>query len=62
MIFYANLTAICALVWDRLLSNYEPIIGGWFIQWGIFFVVVAIGLSLWRNIVEGYSNTLSFEA
>lgn len=62
MIFYANLTAICALGWDRLLPNYEPIIGGWFIQWGIFFVVVAIGLSLWRNIVEGYSNSLSFEA
>lgn len=60
-IFYANVIATFAVVWDRLRPNYEPIIGGWFIEWGIFFIVVAIGASLWHNVVAGYSNSLIFD-
>lgn len=60
-IFATNLIASISLLFDRLLPNFEPIIGGWFIEWGIFFVVLAIGYSLWRNVIEGYSNSLIFD-
>lgn len=30
-------------------------------EWGSFFVVAAIGYSLWRDVVEGYGNSLIFQ-
>ncbi len=61
MIFYATVMAMCSLVWDRILPVYEPVVGGWFMEWGNFFVVAAIGCSLWHDIVDGYRNSLIFE-
>lgn len=57
-VFYAAVAAACASAWDRLLPSYEPFIGGWFMEWGIFFVTAAIGSSLWNDMVEGYRNSL----
>lgn len=59
-IFYAAAAATCAFIWDRLLPVYEPVIGGWFVEWGSFFIAAAIGYSLWRDVVEGYGNSLIF--
>ena len=42
-IFYAAAAATCAFIWDRLLPVYEPVIGGWFLEWGSFFIAAAIG-------------------
>lgn len=61
VIFYATVMATCSFIWDRLLPVYEPIVGGWFMEWGSFFVVAAIGYSLWRDVVEGYGNSLIFQ-
>ena len=60
-IFYAAAAATCAFIWDRLLPVYEPVIGGWFVEWGSFFIAAAIGYSLWRDVVEGYGNSLIFQ-
>ena len=60
-IFYAAATATCAFIWDRLLPVYEPVIGGWFLEWGSFFIAAAIGYSLWRDVIEGYGNSLIFQ-
>lgn len=60
LIFCATAAAACSLIWDRLLPVYEPIIGGWFMEWGCFFLVASIGYSLWRDVVEGYGNSLMF--
>lgn len=61
LIFCATTAATCSLIWDRLLPVYEPIIGGWFMEWGCFFVVTAIGYSLWHDVTEGYENSLRFQ-
>lgn len=61
MIFYAATAAACAFAWDRLLPVYEPILGGWYAEWGNFFVVLAIGCSLWHDVVEGYGTGLIFQ-
>lgn len=61
VIFYAAAAATCAFIWDRLLPVYEPVIGGWFAEWGSFFIAAAIGYSLWRDVVEGYGNSLIFQ-
>lgn len=29
-------------------------------EWGSFFIAAAIGYSLWRDVVEGYGNSLIF--
>lgn len=60
-IFYAVAAATCAFIWDRLLPVYEPVIGGWFVEWGSFFIAAAIGYSLWRDVIEGYGNSLIFQ-
>ncbi len=60
-IFYATVAATCAFVWDRLLPAYEPVIGGWFVEWGSFFIATAIGCSLWRDVVDGYRDSLVFQ-
>ena len=60
-IFYAAAAATCAFLWDRLLPVYEPVIGGWFLEWGSFFIAAAIGYSLWRDVVAGYGNSLIFQ-
>lgn len=60
-IVYSTIIATVAFLWDRLLPVYEPIIGGYFIEWGYFAVAAAIGCSLWCDVVEGYSNSLIFQ-
>ncbi|WP_283610627.1 sensor histidine kinase [Faecalispora anaeroviscerum] len=54
-IFYA-----CALAWDRLLPNYEPILGGWFQEWGSLSLVIAIGVVLWYDVAMGYRHSLVY--
>ena len=45
--FYATL-----LLWDRLLPAFEPVVTGWFGEWGSFAMTLTIGYVLWRAIVS----------
>lgn len=51
--FYATL-----LLWDRLLPAFEPVVTGWFGEWGSFAMTLTIGYVLWRDIVSAYRFNL----
>ena len=56
----ANVIYGVTFVWDRLLPSYEPILGGWFTEWGSFILVLATGYTIWRDIITAYSYSLAF--
>lgn len=59
-LFYASAIYAAALVWDRLLPNHEPMLSGWFAEWGSLALLLAIGYTLWRDLVTAYSYSLAF--
>lgn len=59
-LFYSGIAYASALVWDRLLPQFEPIVGGWFSEWGGMLMVLAIGYLLWRDLVQAYTAGLAF--
>ena len=61
-LFYASVFYAASFVWDRFLPMYEPITGGWFSEWGSLALVLAIGYTLWRDMVASYNYSLAFSA
>lgn len=59
--FYSTLIYACSFFWDRVLPDYEPILSGWFSEWGCLAMVCCIGLLLWRTMLRGYSYGLTFK-
>ena len=59
-LFYASVFYGAMLVWDRLLPAYEPVLTGWFSEWGSLVMILVIGYTLWRDIVTAYSYNLAF--
>lgn len=59
-LFYASVLYATTFVWDRILPNYEPILGGWLIEWGSLALVAAIGYTLWRDITTAFADNLAF--
>lgn len=59
-LFYASVVYATTFVWDRVFPSYEPILSGWFIEWGSLALVGAIGYTLWRDITTAYANNLIF--
>ena len=59
-LLYASAFYAVALVWDRLLPNHEPMLTGWFAEWGSLALLLAIGYTLWRNLVTAYAYSLAF--
>ena len=60
LLLYADIVYACAFVWDRLLPNYEPILGGWFQEWGSLSLVLAVGVVLSHDIAMGYRHSLVY--
>lgn len=56
----ADMIYACAFVWDRLLPNYEPILGGWFQEWGSVSLIAAIGVVLGYDVAMGYRHSLVY--
>ncbi len=54
----ATLFYAVAFAWDRMLPSYEPIYGGWFMEIGSVVLVVSMGYTLWRDLVDAYTNSL----
>ncbi len=50
----------CAFVWDRLLPNYEPILGGWFQEWGSVSLIAATGAVLGYDVAMGCRHSLVY--
>lgn len=60
-LFYAAIAYAAVFVWDRILPAYEPILFGWFMDWGSLIIICAIGYILWRDLTNAYINKLSLE-
>jgi hypothetical protein len=60
VLLYADIVYACAFAWDRLLPNYEPILGGWFQEWGSLSLVIATGMVLWYDVARGYRHSLVY--
>ncbi len=56
----ADICYACAFIWDRILPSYEPILGGWFQQWGSLGLVMAISVVLGYDITMGYRHSLVY--
>lgn len=59
---FASVFYAASVVWDRLIPKYEPILGGWFMEWGCLALVFATGISLASMIASGYRRGLSLAA
>ena len=55
-VFYA-----VSLAADRIWPLYDPIIGGWFPEWGGAVLACIFGMILWKELTEGYRMRLIFE-
>lgn len=51
-----------ALVCDRLLPLYEPILFGWPVEWASFVLILIIAGLLWRATVDTYQTNLQLVA
>ncbi|SMP71699.1 ATP-binding protein [Anoxynatronum buryatiense] len=60
VLFYADSFYASALIWDRLLPHYEPIVGGWFQEWGSLSLVLAIGVVMGYEVMMGYRHSLVY--
>lgn len=50
-----------SLAADRIWPLYDPIIGGWFPEWGGTILTGIFGMLLWKELTEGYRMRLIFE-
>ena len=50
-----------SLMADRLWPLYDPILGGWFPEWGGTILAGVFGLILWKELTEGYRMRLIYE-
>lgn len=60
ILLYSDIFYACAFLWDRLLPNYEPILGGWFQEWGSLALVAALAVVLWADVAKGYKHSLIY--
>ena len=56
VLILAILVFDCALIMDRLLPLYEPIISGWFIELTSFILVIAIGIVICQKVAAQYNE------
>lgn len=49
-----------SVAFDRLFPLYEPIYGGWFLEYGGFFLVFGFGYVLWQEMTEAYRFQMTF--
>ena len=50
-----------SLAADRLWPLYDPIIGGWFPEWGGTILAGMFGVILWQELTDGYRMRLIYE-
>ena len=59
-IYYATIAYATVFLWDRILPVFEPIVFGWFMDWGNLILVVAIGISLLSDMITAHTRNLAF--
>lgn len=61
LIFCADIFYAAMLIFDRLLPAYEPIMGGWFQEWGSLALIATLGAILLHDVAAGYRLSLTFK-
>lgn len=51
----------CSLAADRIWPIYEPMVGGWFAEWGSTCLLVGFGAAVWGELSEAYRFRLTYE-
>ncbi|MGL5259904.1 MAG: GHKL domain-containing protein [Lachnospiraceae bacterium] len=49
-----------SILYDRLYSGWEPICGGWPIEYGYAVLILGFSMILWQDLSEGYLFKLTF--
>lgn len=49
-----------SVLYDRLYPDWEPILGGWPMEYGCLVLVLGLGMALWYDFSEGYRFKLTF--
>lgn len=49
-----------SVLYDRLYPNWEPIWGGWPMEYGCMALALGLGMALWYDFSEGYRFKLTF--
>lgn len=63
---YSNILLVGIVVYgtslaaDRIWKLYEPILGGWFPEFGAMVLVFSVGLTLWMELANAYRFQLSY--
>lgn len=60
-VFYGTIGYATIYVWDRILPTFEPILYGWFSDWGNLLLVSTIAYTLCNDLVNTYINRIAFE-
>ncbi|MCL2084604.1 MAG: GHKL domain-containing protein, partial [Oscillospiraceae bacterium] len=60
-VFWGMLVLDCTLVMDRVLSHFEPVLSGWFPEFGCFALVLSVGAAVARDIIRGYREKAVLE-
>ena len=60
-VFYGTIGYATVYIWDRILPTFEPILYGWFSDWGSLLLVCTIAYTLWNDLVNTYINRIAFE-
>ncbi|MBQ9142370.1 MAG: sensor histidine kinase [Lachnospiraceae bacterium] len=60
-VFYGTIGYATVYVWDRILPAFDPILYGWFADWGSLLLVCTIAYTLWSDLVSSYINRIAFE-
>ena len=60
-VFYGTIGYATVYIWDRILPAFEPILYGWFADWGSLLLVCTIAYTLWNDLVNTYINQIAFE-
>lgn len=60
-VLVADVVFAVAIVWDRIVFSYEPIVGGWFIEWGVVVLALITGMFLVSQMAKGYLKNIAYE-
>ena len=55
-LFYVSLFFGCACLWDRIYPAYDPIFGGWFLEWVCTVLIYMLATMLWKFLAESYTQ------
>lgn len=55
-LLYVSLFFGCACLWDRIYPTYDPVFGGWFLEWVCTVLIYVLSGKLWQFLAESYTQ------